>query len=169
MSNFYGSATAFKTYHTGRGRTVPVGWSDANIEVALLVASEWLDSAYDQLWFGYAKDGFTQVRKWPRTGAQTNTDPIYVFEDTITPDQIAYATYEAAFRELTTTGSLTLDYSPQKYKSASVSGAVSVEYIVPNDASDLQLQIPVIGDLMKPLIDPRRGISGSLSGSLVRV
>lgn len=168
MASFYGTAAAFKTYNTGRGRTVPVSWSDASIEVALLVASEWLDSAYDQLWFGYAKDGYTQERKWPRTGAQTNTDPIYVFADTDTPTAVIYATYEAAFRELTTQGSLTLDYEPLKYKSARVEGAIDVEYIVPNDASETQLQMPAIGKLMAPLIDPSRSYSMGYSGSLVR-
>jgi len=164
----YGTASGFRDYHVSRGRVVSSDWDDSIITAALLVASEWLDTAYDHLWYGYAVGGYTQTRKWPRAAAQTNTNPVHVFSESAIPDQVLYATYEAAFREATTAGALTVDHTPLKYKSAMVDGAVDVEYIIPNDASEIQLQMPIIGTLMNVLIDPRVGSSrnGYSSGSV---
>lgn len=166
----YGTAEGFRDYHESRGRTVPFNWDDDVITAALLVASEWLDNAYDALWYGYATAGYTQERKWPRAAAMTNTFPVYVFPDDAIPDQVVKAVYEAAFREATTAGSLTADFTPLKYKSVNVSGAVAVEYVLPNSASDTQLQIPVISALMNQLIDPNKNssTSGGFSGASVR-
>lgn len=168
---FYGSAAAFETYHEARGRTISASWTDAVIEAALLVSSEWLDGKYSNVWSGYATDGFTQVRQWPRTTAVTNTFPQYVFSTSEIPDNVVYATYEAAFRELTTSGSLQKDFTPSKYNKVSISGATSVEYnSAMNQSSDIQLQIPFIESLMEPLINlSSQGSFSFFSGGVSRV
>lgn len=168
---FYGSAEDFVTYHEARGRTIPGTWDDSYIESALLVASEWLDNRYDDLWTGYAVDGYEQVRKWPREVATTNTFPQSIIPNTVIPERVEHATYEAAFREATTPGTLLSDFAPQKYKSVRVDGAISVDYNLSlAQAWDSQVEIPVIESLMLPLLDPEgQGTFSSLSGKSERV
>lgn len=151
----YGTTAAFKTYQTDRGRTVLASWTDAMIAAALLVASEWLDAAYANLWSGVQTAGYAQDRQWPRTGAVTNTPDAYAFGTTEIPVQVPSATYEAAFRQMTSPGSLSVDFTPSKFLEARVEGAITVKYnntII--SASDVQTQIGVIQSLMYPLIDP---------------
>lgn len=168
---FYGNVDDFETYHESRGRVIPVDWDDDYIESALLVASEWLDGQYGNVWSGYPTGGYTQERLWPRTSAVTNTYPEYIFEDDQIPDNVIKATYEAAFREATTQGSLQKDFTPNKYTSVSVDGAISVDYntsII--QASDTQIQIPVIERLMQPLLNnSAQGSFSFYSGGASRV
>lgn len=167
----YGNATDFKSYHTERGKTIPSSWTDDLITKALLLVSEWLDNRYSSLWIGYKTDGWTQEREWPREAAISQTYPSYFFADDEIPAQVVNATYEATFREMTVSGSLEVDFTPNKYKNVSISGALSVEYSsVLTQAGDVQLEIPIIQSLMKPLIDPlSSGDTSSLSGKVVRL
>jgi hypothetical protein len=167
----YGNADDFKTYHQDRGRSIPAGWTDSVIEAALLVASEWLDSSYEKVWIGTPTGGFTQENLWPRTDAITNTNPTYTFPDDAIPERVINATYEAAFRQATSPGALSVDFTPSKFAEVRVEGAISVKYR--NDftsPSDIQTQIGIIQNLMSPLINPdATGSFSSLSGSTERV
>lgn len=168
--SFYGTAAGFIIYSEARSRVILATWVTAVIEAALLLSSEWLDDQYDAVWTGYATDGFTQVLKWPRASATTNTFPQHVFADTDIPDDVVSAVYEATFRELTTTGSLRKDFTSSKYIKVAISGALAVEYDNSNRAADVQLQIPVIESLMQPLLDEsKQGSFSSLSGAVSRV
>lgn len=168
--SFYGNAAGFIVYSEARGRAILPAWITAVIEAALLVSSEWLDDQYDSVWTGYATDGFTQVLKWPRASAATNTFPQHLFADTDIPDNVVSAVYEAAFRELTTPGALQKDFTSSKYMKVAISRALSVEYDNSNRASDVQLQIPIIDSLMAPLLDENaQGSFSSLSGPVSRV
>ena len=167
----YGNADGFKDYFIARGKELSAEWTDEQIESALLVSSEWLDNQYEPLWIGYKTEGFKQERSWPRKSARVQTFPYYLFANDEIPEQVVKAVYEATFRELTTPGYLQSDYTPNKYSSVRVEGAIAVEY---NKhilyASDAQNEIPVIGDLMKPLIDNEKGGNFSiLSGRASRV
>ena len=164
----YGSAAGFKTYHDERGRDVPPHWHDADITAALLVASEWLDGAYASLWSGAPTGGYTQERQWPRTGATTNTTPAYEFTNSEIPQSVVNATYEAAYRELSTPGSLSVDFTQSKFNQVRVDGAIQVEYR--NDfvsSSEVQLQITSIQNMMSPLVTNTS--SSFLSGASTRV
>lgn len=166
---FYGSAAEFRTYHASRGRTISEDWSDAAIEAALLVASEWLDNIYGDEFVGWKTDGFDQEREWPRESAATDTYPQKVFTTTEIPDRVEQATYEAAWREMNSTGSLNVDFTPNKYNKAAVDGAVSVEYAQNLTLNDSQVQIRVVKALIKPLLDPQKAAASStLSGSVSR-
>lgn len=167
---FYGNASDFITYLTKRGREVSDDWSKEDINAALLVASEWLDSQYEDSWIGY-KVTFEQERSWPRQNAVVATYPYHVYSNTDIPVQVVQATYEAAQRELTKNGSLLVDYKPTQYQSVSIYNAVTVEYKDSvSSAGDVQTQIPVIQNLMSILIDPNKGADGNaLSGRAVRV
>lgn len=164
----YGSAVEFETYHESRGRTVPNNWHTDYIESALLVASEWVDNKYGDRFYGYPSNGYLQTRQWPRKAAYTNTTPVYVFSEVEIPTEVVSAVYEAAWREATTQGSLSVDFTPSKYTAVAVNGAVSVTYNTTNDVTSVQKQIEIIELLLKPLFDPYK-YSSSLSGSVSRV
>lgn len=166
---FYGNVDDFKEYFTLRGKVVPEEWDNSKIESALLVSSEWLDHQFENSWIGY-KVKFEQERSWPRQSAVVQSFPYHVYKTDEIPEQVVKATYEAAFRELTKQGSLQVDFTPNKYKSVSVSGAISVEYNSLSYASDVQTEIPVIEDLMSVLTDSTKsGAFSSLSGKVSRV
>ncbi|QWY83166.1 putative structural protein [Rhizobium phage RHph_X2_24] len=164
------NVAGFTAYHEARGRTVPGTWDNVDIEAALLVASEWIDNKYGPSFIGFKTDGFLQDREWPRTGAVTDTDPPYTFLNDAIPDRVTNAVYEAAWRQASNPGSLSVDYTPAKYKRVSVDGAVSVEYAGVNFVNDLQTQIAIIDQILSPLLDP--GAGGALSafsGAAIRV
>ena len=164
----YGNAEDFQTYLTERGFDVPVTWDEEKINAALLVASEWLDSQYEDVWIGY-KNTYEQERSWPRKLAVMQYHPRYVYGVDEIPVEVIKATYEAAKRELTSQGSLSTDYTPTPYTNVSVYNAVTVEYVTGTSAGDVQIQIPIIQNLMSKLIDPNKTSGGnSLYGKAVR-
>lgn len=164
----YGDAAGFIDYHEKRGRVIPASWkanSNAVIEQALIVASEWVDRKFANLFIGYKSGGYQQAREWPRKAAySTNTIPNYVFGDAEIPAEMSSATYEVAFRQATKPGVLSLDYTPNKYKTVRVDGAVSIEYANINTVSEIQMQIADLDAILAPLFDlcgPTSGYSGS--------
>lgn len=166
---FYGNVDDFKEYFTLRGKIVPEDWDNSKIESALLVSSEWLDNQFENSWIGYKID-FKQERSWPRQSAVVQSFPYYAYKTDEIPEQVVKATYEAAFRELTEQGSLQVDFTPNKYKSVSVDGAISVEYANVSYASGTQLEIPIIQNLMSILMDETKpGAFSSVSGKVSRV
>lgn len=167
---YYGSESGFRDYFEARGKDVPAEWDADIINAALLVASEWVDDVYGPQFSGYKTGLFVQDREWPRVGATTNTVPKHVFADSDIPDRVKNATYEAAYRQIGTPDILSKDYTPNKYKSVSIDGALSVDYATFNQANDIQNQFIVIDRLLSPLLN-QTGIGGisNLSGNTVRV
>lgn len=164
----YGSAAAFETYHEERGRTIPVSWDATYIESALLVASEWLDDKYGDRFYGYPTDGYLQEREWPRALAYANTYPTYVFAEDEIPTEVVEAVYEVAWREANEPGCLSVDFTPSKYNSVAIDGAVSVEYNNSLDSQDVQKQIEPVERMLRVLFDPKK-YSSKLSGGSDRV
>lgn len=164
MVDFYGTAAGFTTYHEARARDVSA-YDDADILPALLVGSEFLDGAFREQFYGYKLGLQAQVREWPRTGV---TDYYgYGVPDNVVPVAIENATYEIALRELRTPGATNTDATPNKYKRVSIDGALSVEY-ANQDAMSLQLQMPVLAQILQPLIGVRGGSTMALSSKTVR-
>lgn len=169
----YGTVAAFVDYHEARGREIPGTWDDTVIGAALLAASEWIDAVYGPSFVGRKTDGFLQTREWPRVSAVVKDTgywgEYYIFPDTTIPDRVINATYEAAWREATTPQSLQVDYTPGKYKSVTIEGALSVDY---RDVSapDLMIQISKVDHWLWPLLDASSSASfSSLSGGSCRV
>lgn len=160
--DFYGTAADYTSYHTARGRDVS-DHSDVAVESALLVASEWLDGSFGDQWPGLrAANRTLQTRDWPRTWVRDyDGHPV---DYTTTPIEITFATYEAAYRHITDPTALLVDYTPGKYKSVRVEGAVAVEYRS-LDASTVQKQFPIIGHLLRRILGSRGGLSALSSGT----
>lgn len=135
MPDFYGTVAAADTYHTARGNAAWAGDNTAK-EAALLRASAYVDGlgiAPDGrlLWPGTKAGGRTQLRAWPRIGAQdidgVAIDPLSV------PIEVEHATYEAALRELVTPGSLSPDYTPGAQIKREKVDVLEVEYQTVSD------------------------------------
>lgn len=169
MPDFYGTVAGYKTYQEDRGREIED--SDADIQVGLLKASEYIDGRYGPTWASgdtYKTGQRAQVREWPRVGFVDVYG--YPIDNAEIPREIENATYEAAMREIATPGTLTKDFTPSKYKQAAVDGAVSVTYNTALSAQDIQLQIPELDAILYPLLNgPSAVVTSSLSGKSVRV
>jgi hypothetical protein len=179
----YGDAAGFEAYFTDRNKDIPGTWDTAGINAALLVASEWIDGSYGSSFVGQKTGGFLQEREWPRTSATVvekesrfGIKPslgfvaYYTFGVNEIPERVVNATYEAAYRQLTSSGSLEVDYTPGKYKSVSIEGALDVEYRQISSYTEVQLQIGAVDRLLWPLLDSSMGGGMSnLSGGSSRV
>lgn len=163
----YGTAAGFTSYHTARGTDVSAYTDDAVIEAALLVATEWIDAKYRSSFPGLKTYDRSQVREWPRYDAVDIYDQI-ITAGTI-PIEVEQATYQAALKQLLTPGSLSIDWVPQKYKSASVDGAVSVTYMQYDTADDIQTRFKLIDEILAPLFSGYQSTGSRLSGFSSRV
>lgn len=163
-TSFYGSVNGFNAYCIERGIT-PANDDNSVIQSGLIIASEWLDAIYRSSFPGLKVGQRSQEREWPRTGAQD----IYgysVASDAV-PREIEYATYEATLRQIATPGCLSIDYTPPKYKQASVSGAVSVTYSSFDNVRDAQIKFQKIDEHLAPILRTNR--DSGLVGSAARV
>lgn len=164
MTDFYGTAAGFETYHVARGRHVDQYHPD-DVNVALLVASEWLDGSFGYRWPGYkVGDRAQQTRDWPRSWVQDREG--YPVSADFVPTEIENATYEAALRHLQDATVLNADHTPNRYKRVSIEGSVSAEYLSLS-AEQVQKQFPIIGQILAPLLEGNGGVS-SISSGIVR-
>lgn len=158
MASFYGSTTGFTAYCTARGITVPAG----DLEARLIVASEWLDAIYRNSFPGVKTGGREQEREWPRTVASDIYD--YTIPSDSVPYEVDYATYEAALHSET----LSVNYTPSKYKQAAVNGAVSVTYASFDNWMDIQTKYAKVNEWLSSILISDSDSSG-LVGSVNRV
>lgn len=167
MPDYYGTAAGFRIYHGARDNTLPADAADDDyITARLLKASEWIDGRY-RPGFGGSKVGQReQVREWPRSAAFDVYG--YLIASDSVPTETENATYEAALKEMDSPGVLTVDYTPPRYKSASVVGAVAVTYNTFNGVLDLQTHFMIVDQILSPILTGRAVVS-SLSGSVSRV
>lgn len=160
--SFYGSYDEFLVYCDERGYEVT--HSESRVEAALLVASEWLDATYRKFFQGLKVGQRYQIREWPRTGVVDNYG--YAVASNEVPWEIEHATFEAALRELASSGSLTVDYVPPKYKSVSIDGAVSVQYASVSSGWELQPEFLKIDQILAPILR-QQNFNSPLVGSSV--
>lgn len=167
MADYYGTAAGYIAYWTARNAAAPTDDND-DILAALLVGSEYLDANYRNSYSGQKVNGRSQVRDWPRAGAYDND--LNVIADDEIPREVENATYEAAKRELASPGSLRTDVTMGKaISSVSIDGALSVTYSGAASAADYQVDIPIIGAILAPILNGGSGVSAlsSMSGRMV--
>ena len=163
----YGNAAGFIAYHTARGRAAQIAsYDEDDIDPALVVASEWLDARYRSSFPGTKVGMRQQEREWPRVSGVDIYGYSIPWE--VVPVEVENATYEAALRAMVKPGSLTVDYTPNKYKAVSIDGALSVQFASFGGAMDVQLDIAIVAQILAPLLTGSGSVS-SLSGGLSRV
>lgn len=166
MAEGYGSNAGAVAYHTARGRSL-ADYEDDELTAARLVGSEALDARYRGMFPGTKVGLRAQVREWPRVAA-TDRDGYSIPSDSV-PMEVENASYELMYRQLTSPGSLTRDYSPSKYKRVAVDGAVNVEYKTFDSASEFQTQFTVVDQIIAPVLTAIGADFSGLSGAAARV
>lgn len=147
----YGDFAGFQAYHVSHNTDVSM-YLQSDVDPALLVGSEWLDGTYRGK-FGGLKIGMrAQVREWPRNGA--NDIYGYYIDPTVPPVEVISATYEAALKHLQKPGALNVDWTPSKFRSASVAGAVAVQYSAAIESvDDIQTRFAIIDQILRPILN----------------
>lgn len=163
-TSYYGTVEGFLAYCLERN-IAPTTTDPALIQAGQIVASEWLDAIYRRSFPGLKAGGREQEREWPRTGA---TD-IYGYVIEGVPREMEYASYEANIRQLAQPGVLSLDYTPPKYKQASVSGAVSVTYATFDSVRDMQVKFARIDEILSAILSTYGSDGTGLTGRSNRV
>lgn len=161
---YYGNPADCKQYALDHSMPVPASWAtDDGVAADLLLASEFIDGRYGPQFSGTKSAGRSQVRMQPRYGQWDRDGYGIANPDGLTlPREILFATYEAAWRSGTTPGSLIVDFTPSKYLSVRIEGALQVEYNAQNVAADIQTQFTKIDQILAPILTGL-GI-GSMSG-----
>lgn len=153
----YGTVEEFTEYMDAMGLAYETpSPDDGEFEQALVRGSLYIDGTYRDRFPGTRTDGRAQPLAWPRTDA-TDAECEEIPDDEV-PVEIERATYEAAWREFTSPGSLTPDYvASERTKSESV-GPISVTYAVSDTTSmpDNQPRVPVIDGILDGLLGPHR-------------
>ena len=148
MPDYYGTPAGFAAYHLARGNDIVV-MDETETLAALLVASEWIDARYSGQFGGYVpSDSRDQLREWPRQSAYDRRLNLL----TGIPREVENATYEAAAIHGATPGALSVNFTPGKYKSVSIDGAVSVVYGSISSAFEAQTQFAIIGEILAPIL-----------------
>ena len=151
MTTIYGTVGEADDYFTERTNAVWLAADDTAKAAALLVASEWIDGKYGEQFSGWKTLRRAQDREWPRTGAYDDMGDAFAIDEI--PDAVKRATYEVALREIASPGSLITDVTLGKnIVQATVQGAVSVTYAGATDVNDLQLMIPVVAMILRPVL-----------------
>lgn len=154
----YGAADQFRAYCDDRGIIIPEG-TPLDDRVSLVIASEWLDYTFRDAFPGVKLLGRAQEREWPRM--------LTVEFDAIIPKEVLYATFEAAAIQANSPGSLSVNYTPNKYKSLSVDGAVSIEFRNFDSAEETQTDYIRIRQILAPILTGG-GNASRITGSSFR-
>lgn len=109
----YGDLTAFAAYCDTVGYSL-VSYVTEKQEEASVRGCAWLDAFYQRRWPGYRKNGRSQARAWPRTGA-TDAEGETIDENTI-PPEVLRASFEATYYELVKPYSLSPMMIPNQQK-----------------------------------------------------
>lgn len=168
MDPFYGNAVDAVSYWSARNYASPANAADTDdIDSALLVASEWIDGTFRSSFSGLKVGLRPQIREWPRNDAFD----IYAYpiDPGSVPVEVINATYEAAYRQIVSPGSLLKDYTPGKYASVAIDGAISVKYNNGLTAADVQTQYLIIDQILFPILTGTgAGAFSGLSGGASR-
>lgn len=126
--------------------------------------SSYVDTNFARRFPGVPANGATQARAWPRKNAATR-DGLAIASDVV-PQQVKWASMEAALREAVTPGILSPDFAPGALaiKRSEAVGSIkeSVEFASAKDAMAAQRTVASrIEDLLSiVLVDPDNQVTG---------
>lgn len=149
-SNSYVAVADAQTYYTDRGQTELAAKTTAEIQAALVLASEYLDSKYS---FTGSRNSATQAMSWPRTGGSDSEEGISI-DNNIIPAAVKRATIVLAGKYLEGT-TLLEDLDRGGGISSVKVGPVSISYSPDADPST----VFGITGLLKGIISPSDGTS----------
>jgi hypothetical protein len=118
----YGDDSAFSTWLTDNGYTLPVG---APVPAVLRNrGSQYIDAVYGDRFIGLIA-AFDQERQWPRTGASLRGVAI---PSDVVPQAVINASFYAAYQEATNPGSLSATGSASTAVTREKIGQIEVQY-----------------------------------------
>lgn len=155
-----------KSYFAARGRTYTGVYTDAQIETAIVRATDYLSESFR--WAGFKVKGRNyptgeQALAWPRTDVVDRDG--YSVAYTTVPVEVQRATAEVAWYELANPGAMAATYTPHgRVKSRRV-GPIAVEYdLGRRDASGARPVILAVRDLIGPFL--KSGTSRIVGGAV---
>ncbi len=120
----YGTDDGFAAWIDARGLVPPGGVP--GLSPLRQLGSDYVDSTYGSKFGGVPTGGISQERAWPRLGAYHLGVAV---PNDVVPPAIINASYEAAYQEYLSPGSLkAFGSSVSRVKREKVEGAVEVEY-----------------------------------------
>lgn len=163
----YPDVDKFIEYCTEMGYDVLISPTE-DVESGLLRGSVYIDGKYRSRFAGTKVGGREQDREWPRDNA-TDAAGTAIPNNEI-PIEVLRASYEAAFREIMSPGSLTPDYvASERIKSETV-GPLSTTYMDGTMlASDTYPVVSIIDQILAPLLISSGTSSSRLFGQSVRI
>lgn len=159
----YGTLTDAALYHDARGQGDR--WAAVEDQAGALVrGSDYVDQRYRQKlasgrwasgFAGSKSGGRSQLREWPRTGAQ-DYDGNSILPDEV-PVEVLHATYEAALREGEAPGSLSPDFVPAEQVTQETVGPITVKYADTSkvDGAPNRPVVPAIDEIIAPVLVTR--------------
>lgn len=166
-TTYYGDVASYDAYNTTRGYAIS---SDATAkQAAIMLASEWIDNNFREIFPGYKTGLRPQVREWPRTAAWDENG--YTIATDEIPDEVQRATYEVANRHIASPGSLNTDViMSEDIKQVTVVGAVQVVYRGALSPDDAQIVMPVVQRILSPICNPegQANLFNGIFGKAVR-
>ena len=154
----YGTDDGFTSWLASNGYALPVGAPTA--AVLRQRGSSYIDATYGPRFVGQPTGGFTQERAWPRTGAVAHGTAV---PNDVVPEAVTSASYEAAYQEAVSSGSLTaVGSTAARVKREKVEGAVEVEYQSTFGsktlAEDMTVVVTSIEGLLAPYLGPKLAV-----------
>lgn len=156
----YGDDSGFATWLTEQGYALPVGSPSAAI--LRQRGATYIDGTYARRFTGRPTGGYAQERAWPRTGAYAFCDAI---GDSVIPDAVIKASYEAAYQEAMDPGSLSAIGSAADAVKREKVGKIEVEYHTSSAEGVAGSLVPIITGiegLLAPFLSPVGGFPSIL-------
>ncbi len=135
----YGDLTAFAAYCDTVGYSL-VSYSNELQEEASVRGCSWLDAFYQRRWPGTRKNGRSQARAWPRTGA-IDAEGVSIDDATI-PPEVLKASFEATYYELVNPYKLSPMMIPNQQKV--LTGAEGLSWSVIRRSARKEDNLPVL-------------------------
>jgi hypothetical protein len=150
----YGTLVLLKAYAATVGATAIASAPDADNTAALARGTMFIDGSFFERFPGTPTGGLTQSEQWPRIGATDfYGDPIL---NTVTPQQVIDAAYEAAIIEQAAPGSLSQLININKNVKRKKTDVLETEFFAPSgDIKEaLVIRVSKIEMMLKPVLMP---------------
>ena len=149
----YGDDTAFTTWLTANGYTLPGGAPTPAI--LRQRGATYIDSTYGQRFPGQPASGAAQEREWPRTGA-TDRYGNALASDTV-PSRVIEASFVAAYQEAVSPGSLSVVVDPSKRVKRQKVDTIEREFFEPGGDGAEAPTSSIIEGLLAPFLTGTAG------------
>lgn len=148
----YGTDQGASDYWAAAGYVIPDG---AQIAAARQRGSVYIDATYGERFSGVPTGGIDQERAWPRTGACVYGSAL---ASDVIPARVVNASYEAAYIELTSPGSLSVSFDPAKRVKRQKVDTIEREFFDPGSSTNIYAPDAPVSSLIDGILAPLIGL-----------